>query len=177
MHRPQKEQAVTGLTDRLQRTVAAVVVEFRGLNVEQATQLRRRLGEQGVEFKVIKNTLLSRAAKEVGVEGLDELLKGPNAIAFSYSDPVVAARSIQEYVRTNRGTEVAIKGGLLEGKVIGMEVVRELADLPSREVLLARVAGGMKSPIAGLATVLSAPLRGLAYGMKALADQKTAESA
>ena len=177
MLRPKKEETVTGLTDRLQRTVSAVVVEFRGLNVEQTTQLRRRLGEQGVEFKVIKNTLFGRAARDAGVEGIDDLLKGPNAIAFSYSDPVVAARSIQEYVRANRGTEIAIKGGLLQGKVIGMEVVRELADLPSRDVLLARVAGGMKTPIAGLATVLAAPLRGLAYGVKALADKRSAESA
>lgn len=173
--RSQKEQEVAELSDKLARVKGAVLTEYRGLNVSQITRLRRKLRDAGVEYRVVKNTLLRLAARQAGLAGLDPYLAGPTAVAFGYQDPVSPARVLSEFAREFK--QLAIKAGVLEGKIIDREGVRFLAELPSRELLLARVLGGMKSPLAGLAVVLNAPLQGLARVLQAVREQKESATA
>lgn len=175
MAKPEKVKLVAELAEEFRNAQSIVLADYLGLKVAQSFKLRRELRAAGVHFHVAKNTLLLKAATEAGIEGLESLLKGPTAIAFASEDLVAAARILNTFQRTNK--ELQIKGGVLSGRVIDTAGVRELADLPSREVLLARVAGGMKTPLYGLASVISAPLRGLAYGVSALAEKRAAESA
>lgn len=173
--RSQKEQEVAELSDKLARVKGAVLTEYRGLNVSQITRLRRKLRDAGVEYRVVKNTLLRLAARQAGLAGLDPYLTGPTAVAFGYQDPVSPARVLSEFAREFK--QLAIKAGVLEGKIIDREGVRFLAELPSRELLLARVLGGMKSPLAGLAVVLNAPLQGLVRVLQAVREQKESATA
>lgn len=175
MAKPEKIRLVQELTEEFRGAQSIVLADYRGLKVAQSFGLRRELRASGVRFLVAKNTLLAKAAREAGIDGLDPLLKGPTAIAFSSADLVAPARILSAFQRTNK--ELQIKGGVLSGKVIGADGVRSLAELPSREVLLARVAGGMKAPLYGLVSVVTAPLRGLAYGFSALAEKRAAEGA
>jgi len=173
--RPQKEQEVAELQEKLGRVKGAVLTDYRGLNVSQMTRLRRKLREAGVEYQVVKNTLLRLAARQAGMEGLDPYLSGPTAIAFGYQDPVSPARVLSEFAREFK--QLAIKAGVVEGKIIDREGVRSLAELPSREVLLGRLLGGMKSPLTGLATVLNGPLQGLVRVLQAVREQKESATA
>lgn len=167
--RPEKVAAVAELKTKFSKAKSVVLADYRGLNVAQATKLRRKLRENGVEFKVVKNTLAAIAAQEAGIEGLDPLLVGPIAIAFS-SDAVAPAKHLNDFAKENK--QLDIKGGVLEGVVIDLAKVKALADLPSREVLLAQVVGGMQAPLYGLGFVLSATLRGFANAVDALRRQK-----
>ncbi len=170
MPTPEKEKTVREITERLRTAQSVVLAEFKGLTVAQSGRLRRELLAQGVQFQVVKNTLLRKAAEQVGIEGLQPYLNGPTAIAVSSTDLVAPAKVLYAFQRTNK--EVQMKAGILTGKVIDGAQVRQLAELPPREVLLAQVAGGMKTPLYGLASVISAPLRNLAYGVDALAKQR-----
>lgn len=154
-----KVEAVEEIVDKFNRAKSAVVVDYLGLNVEQATALRKELREAGVEMKVIKNTYLRRAADKAGYEGLDETFTGPTAIAFSYEDVVAPARIMAKYAKDIDALE--IKGGIIEGKVADLATINELASLPSREGLLSM-----------LLSVLQAPVRNVAYAVKAVADSK-----
>ncbi|KRM79729.1 50S ribosomal protein L10 [Lapidilactobacillus dextrinicus DSM 20335] len=154
-----KAEAVEEIVDKFNRAKSAVVVDYLGLNVEQATALRKDLREAGVEMKVIKNTYLRRAADKAGYEGLDETFTGPTAIAFSYEDVVAPARIMAKYAKDIDALE--IKGGIIEGKVADLATINELASLPSREGLLSM-----------LLSVLQAPVRNVAYAVKAVADSK-----
>ena len=169
-----KIQAVQEISESLRGAQSVVLAEFKGLTVAQSQRLRADLRKQGVTFHVVKNTLLRRAAQDVGIAGLDPYLTGPTALAVSREDLVAPARVLAAFQRANK--ELTIKAGVLTGKVIDAAEVRSLAGLPSREVLLARVAGGMQAPLYAIVSVLSAPLRNLAYGLDALAKQRAEAS-
>ncbi|MGQ9780455.1 MAG: 50S ribosomal protein L10 [Bacillota bacterium] len=174
MARPEKEAIVAEARDRFARAKAVILTDYRGLNVAEVTELRKRLREAGVEYKVVKNTLATLAARQAAIEGLDKYLVGPIAMAFSYEDPVVPAKLLTEFARERRKLE--LKAGVLEGKVIDEAEVKALAELPSREQLLAMVLGAFQAPLRGLATVLAGPLRNLAYGLEALRKQRAGEA-
>lgn len=163
------EGIVREIQEKLENATSVVITDYRGLTVAQATELRRQLREAGVEFQVLKNTLTILAARGAGIEGLEDVLKGPSALAFS-GDPVSAAKVLYRYAKKNEALEV--KGGVLEGRSVTVEEIRVLAELPSREELLAKLAGGMASPLVGFAAVLQAPIRELAGVLDAVRVQK-----
>ena len=168
--RPEKVAMIAEIKTTMQNAKGLVLADFRGIKVAQDTKLRRKMREAGVEYSVIKNNMASIAAKEAGIEGLDNYLKGPLAMVSSKNDPVAPAKLISEFIKDNRIME--IKGGLVEGKVIDAEGVKSLANLPSREVLLARLLGSMQSPITGFVTVLQGNIRNLVYALDAVRQQK-----
>jgi large subunit ribosomal protein L10 len=170
--RPDKAQAVAELTDKFRESSATVLTEYRGLTMSELTTLRRALGRE-TTYKVSKNTLIKRAANEAGVTGLDDLLVGPTAIAFVGGDPVEAAKGLRDFARTH--PTLVIKGGVLDGRPMSADEIRTLADLESREVLLARLAGAMKGTLGKAAGLFQAPLSQLARLAAALEEKKAAE--
>jgi large subunit ribosomal protein L10 len=169
VNREEKARVIEELAEKL-RDSSAVLVNYQGINVAQSTRLRARSRESGIEFVVAKNTLTQRAADQAGVEGLEELLVGPTALAFS-EDPVAGAKLMAEFSREIESFE--LKGGLLDGgRVMDAEGVVALSRLPGREQLLAQLLGAVQSPVVGLVTVLSAPLRNLAVVLNQVAEQK-----
>lgn len=166
-----KIAAVAELADSFRESNGAVLTEYRGLTVKQLQDLRRSLGED-VSYAVAKNTLTKIAAKDAGVELDNELLVGPTAIAFIKGDPVLAAKSLRDFAKAN--TPLVIKGGFLDGKILTAEEITKLADLESREVLLAKLAGGMKASLSNAASLFNAPLSQAARVLGAL--QAKAES-
>ncbi len=174
MARPEKEAAVAELKEKLSAASGAVLTDYRGLKVKEITKLRSELRKAGVEYKVVKNTLLNLAAGQLDVGGLDAYLAGPTAIAFGYKDPVTPAKIIAGFAKDHKNLE--IKGGLLSGKAIDFNAVQTLAELPSREVLLSRVLAGFQAPISGLVNVLSGTTRNLVYVLEAIRKQKEAHA-
>ncbi|MDH7579074.1 MAG: 50S ribosomal protein L10 [Bacillota bacterium] len=168
----EKKKVVAELEAKLKSSRAAIFTDYRGLNVAEANQLRRSFREAGSEIRVVKNTLIQLAVKQGGFEGVDQFLTGPTAVAFDFRDPVVPARLLIDFAKTNRKLE--IKGGLIEGRVAGSKEIKYLADLPSRDVLISQVVRGIASPLAGLSSVLQGPLRKLVYALKAIQEQKAA---
>ena len=150
----EKMAVVAALTDRLQNSVAGVVVNYKGINVADDTMLRKDLREAGVQYTVVKNTLLSRAADNAGLSDLKAVLEGTTAIATSAEDHVAAARILSKFADKNKDFE--IKSGYLDGTVISLDTISSLAKLPSREILLATVCNAFNAPIASLARVLQA---------------------
>ena len=150
----QKKQVVCELVETLKSAQAGVLVDYRGLTVEQDTDLRRKLREAGVEYKVVKNTLTRFAAKEVGLDGLDEQLNGPTALAVSAEDPVAPAKVIADFAKTAECLQ--IKAGFLDGSVITLDEVNTLANTPSRETLIAKIMGSLNAPISNLVRTLQA---------------------
>jgi len=175
MARPEKEAMVREIKERLSKAQGAVLADYRGLNAEEMTQLRREARNAGVEFKVLKNTLTILAARELDMNDLEPYLTGPTAFAFGYDDPVAPAKVVSGFAKKNKALE--IKGGIVEGRVIGAEAVANLADLPGREELLSMVLRGMQAPIAGLVNVLQGNIRNLVYALEAVRKQKEAASA
>ena len=170
----EKVQAVSEIKEKFEQASGIVLADYRGLTVAQVTQLRTQMRQAGVEYRVLKNSLVSRAAAEVGVEGLESYLKGPTAFAFS-ADPVAPAKVIMEFVKANTLKTLKIKAGVLEGKVIGAEGVKALAELPSREVLLSMVVRAMQGPLTGMANVLQGPIRKMAYALEEVRKLKEAQ--
>lgn len=168
-----KQEIINDLKERFKGSKAAVLVNYRGLDVATMTKIRRRLKDSGSELKIAKNTLTIIAAKEAGLEGLEASLDGPTAIAFGTNDPVAPAKIMLEFMREFKQLE--IKSGLLEGKVILDKEVRQLANLPSREVLLSKVMSGMQSPLYGLVNCLQGNLRNFVYVLDAIRKQKEGE--
>lgn len=169
-----KKQVVDEIKERLEKIQGAVLTDYRGLNVAEVTELRTKLREAGIEFKVLKNTLTRIAAHQVGLQDLDSYLEGPTAIAFGIDDPVAPAKILSEFAKAHKDLE--IKAGILENKVIDAEGVKALADLPSREVLLAKVLGAMQSPMYGFAGSLQGVLRNFVYALDAVREKKAAEA-
>ena len=148
-----KEQLVNELTEKLQKAQSVVIFDYRGLTVAEVTELRSAMRKAGNEYVVIKNSMVERAAEKVGIdESVKEMLKGPSAFAIGYEDAVSPAKILKDTVKKLKKCE--IKGGIVEGKVSTPAEVEAIADLPSREVLIARLLGSMMSPISGLAIVL-----------------------
>ena len=173
MPNAEKVAAVNEIAEKLSQAAAALITEYRGLTVKQVTDLRRTLGNDAT-YAIVKNTLTKRAAENAGV-GLDEsLLVGPTAIAFVTGDPVVVAKGLRDFARAN--PLLVIKGGVLEGKALSAAEVARIADLESREVLLARLAGAMKALPTRAATLFQAPLSQMARLAKALEDKQAASA-
>jgi len=171
MARPDKAAAVAELTDAFSTSAAAVLTEYRGLTVKNLKELRRSLGEDA-SYAVTKNTLTILAAREAGIEGLEESLSGPTAIAFIRGDIAAAAKGLRDFAKAN--PLLVIKGGVMDGRVLDADAVRKLADLESREVLLAKLAGAMNGNLAKAVGLFAAPLSQAARVLAALADQKSA---
>jgi large subunit ribosomal protein L10 len=169
-NREKNEQKVEELKGKLDSAVTVVLTDYRGLNVAEITELRNQLRKAQIEYKVSKNTLTLIAAKDLGLGDLEQFLAGPTAIAFSYKDPVAPAKILSDF--TKKSKKLEIKGGVVEGKIINNDGVQALADLPPREELIAKVVGGIKSPLYGLVGVLSGPIRGLVYTLQAIKDKK-----
>ena len=167
--RPEKVAVVTEVRQRFEAADAALLTEYRGLNVKALAELRRQLRPAGGEYKVYKNTLVRFAARDLGAAELEALLTGPTAITFVRGDAAAAAKTLRDYARTNQN--LVVKGGLLGGKVLSAGDVQALADLPSRDVMLAQLAGAFQAPLAKMAGLLQALPRNFAYGLKALIDQ------
>ncbi len=165
MARPDKSAAVAELTESFRSAEAAVLTEYRGLTVAELKQLRRDLAANA-SYIVAKNTLTKRAAKDAGIDGLDELLVGPSAIAFIKGDAVETAKGIRDFAKTN--PLLIIKGGVFEGKVISADDVKKLANLESREVLLGKMAGAMLASLTKAAYLFNAPLSQAARAIDAL---------
>ena len=173
MARPDKVAAVGEIADEFRGASASVVTEYRGLSVAQLTALRRALGPD-VTYRVAKNTLVKRAAEDAGVDGLDALLTGPTAIAFVTGEPVDAAKALRDFARANQA--LVIKGGFMDGNALSVDEVNRIADLESREVLLAKLAGAMKGNLSKAAGLFAAPASQVARLAQALADKRAAEA-
>lgn len=168
-----KVAAVAELTDQFRDSSATLLTEYRGLTVAELKALRRQLGAEAA-YAVTKNTLARRAASQAGIDGLDPLFTGPTALAFVSGDPVAAAKSLRDFGRAHPA--LIIKGGVFEGRAISADEVRRLADLESREVLLAKLAGAMKANLSKAAALFQAPLSKTARLAAALQDKRTSES-
>lgn len=167
-----KSANVEEIKEKIGKAQSIILVDYRGLDVAQLTELRGRYRKSGVDYKVYKNTMMRFAFKDLGLEDFNEYLKGPSAVAFSYDDPVSAAKVTAEFAKTNAKLE--IKAGIVDGKVIDIEGVKSLAELPSKEVLIAQVLGGFNAPIQGFANVLQGTIRSLAIVLNAIAEEKAA---
>jgi large subunit ribosomal protein L10 len=159
-----KKELVVEIADKLKASKSTIVVDYRGLNVAELTELRKQLRDAGIEYKVYKNSMTRRAADSVEMSGLNDFLTGPNAIAFSNEDVVAPAKIINDFAKKHEALE--IKAGVIEGNLVTVEEVKALAELPSREGLLSM-----------LLSVLQAPIRNLALATKAVADQKEEQGA
>jgi large subunit ribosomal protein L10 len=168
----EKKVIVEELADKLKNSSGGVFIDYTGTTVAADTEMRRAMRAAGVEYAVVKNTLTRIAADQTGLQALDPILNGPTALAVSRKDPVAAAKIISEYA-AKKDSKLKIKAGFVDGKVISPEEVKALAELPSREVLVAQVLGTMVAPITGFVTVLNANIRGLACALQAIADKKS----
>jgi large subunit ribosomal protein L10 len=171
--RSDKATAVAELAEQFRESSATLLTEYRGLTVAQLKQLRRTLGQQ-TAYTVAKNTLARRAALDAGISGLDDLFTGPTALAFVSGDPVEVAKGLREFAKAHPA--LVVKGGVFEGRTMSAEEVRRLADLESREVLLAKLAGAMKANLTKAAATFQAPLTQAVRLMAALADKREQEA-
>jgi large subunit ribosomal protein L10 len=168
----EKVSAVAEIADKFRGSSAAVVTEYRGLSMAQLSTLRRTLGV-GVSYQVAKNTLAKRAAQDAGVQGLDDLFTGPTAIAFVDGEPVDAAKALRDFAKDNKA--LVIKGGYMDGRPLSVDEVAQIADLDSREVLLAKLAGAMKGNLSKAAALFNAPASQVARLAAALQEKRSAE--
>jgi large subunit ribosomal protein L10 len=171
LNRDNKQELVTEMHERLTRAKAVFLADFRGMSVEKATTLRNELRGASVEYKVFKNTLLDRAAQGTDMECLSPYLTGPTAIAISYDDPVSAAKVLSKFAKDPQGKFV-LKVGVLSGKVLDLKQIQALAELPSREVLLAKMLGSMQAPATNFVGVLAALPGSLVRALDAIRAQK-----
>jgi large subunit ribosomal protein L10 len=155
-----KHNIIEQLADRIRRSTIAIATGFEGLSSNQMTDLRKRLRDQGIELSVVKNRLALLAAQQAEDSVFPEILSGTTAVAFGYDDVVTVARTLDEYVKSTRA-ELVIRNGVMGGRLISNSQVSELATLPTRDVLIAKLLGQMKAPTSGLVNVLVGPLRGL----------------
>src|SRR5215471_1672517 len=172
MARADKATAVADIVEQFSASTATVITEYRGLTVANLAELRRSLAGSAT-YTVAKNTLIKRAASEAGIEGLDELFAGPTAIAFVSGEPVDAAKAIKTFAKENKA--LVIKGGYMDGHPLTVAEVERIADLESREVLLAKLAGAMKGNLTKAAGLFNAPASNLARLMAALQDKKASQ--
>lgn len=170
MARPEKVAVVEEIREKLAASDAAVLAEYRGLKVGELAELRGALRPAGAEFKIFKNTLARRAAEESGLDDLVPMLLGPTAIAFVTGDAVIAAKALRDFAKAHDA--LIVKGGLLGTRTLNAGDLVALADVPPRDVLLARLAGGFQAPMVKAAGLFQAFTRNFAYGLKALVDQR-----
>lgn len=169
--RPEKVAIVEELKERFDSSAAVLVTEYRGLKVSELEELRRELKAKGADIKVFKNTLVRIAASQSGNSVVEPLLEGPTALTFVKDDPAAIAKSLREFAKAKPA--LVLKGGLMGGKKLGVEETLALADLPSREVLLAQFAGALSAPMQKFASLLKAVPQNFAYALQALIDSKS----
>jgi len=169
-----KADTVEAMRRAIASQKGAVVAAHRGLTVAEVTSLRKKLREANAEFKVVKNPLIRLAAKGTDFAKLDDVFTGPTAVGFAKSDPVALAKAMKDFAGGN--PKVKLKAGYLDGKVLSAKDVEALADTPSRQVLLARLAGGLAAPLTRLVQALSGPERKLVYALNAVHDQKSKQT-
>ena len=170
-----KQAVVAQLKEQLESAKGVVLTSYKGLTVAQDTELRRELREAGVSYHVVKNTMLRIAAIEAGIEGIEEHLEGTTAFAFSTEDAVAPAKVICGFIKKNKLEDaevLTVKVGMVEGKVIGVDEVKALATLPSREELIAKLLGSMNAPISNTVNVLQGVIRNAVYVLDAIRSQK-----
>ena len=170
-----KQAVVAQLKEQLESAKGVVLTSYKGLTVAQDTELRRELREAGVSYHVVKNTMLRIAAKEAGIEGIEEHLEGTTAFAFSTEDAIAPAKVICGFIKKNKLEDaevLTVKVGMVEGKVIGVDEVKALAALPSREELIAKLLGSMNAPISNTVNVLQGVIRNAVYVLDAIRSQK-----
>lgn len=172
MVKAEKVGAVAEIVEQFKSSNALIVTEYRGLKVKNLTELRRNLGT-ATSYTVAKNTLVKRAAAEAGVTGMDEMFSGPTAIAFIAGEPVDAAKAIKAFAKDNKA--LIVKGGYMDGQALSVDEVIKIADLESREVLLAKLAGAMKGNLAKAAGLFNAPASQVARLAAALQQKKSGE--
>jgi large subunit ribosomal protein L10 len=165
-----KVAEVAEIKQKLERASGVVVVEYMGMNVLEVTELRNQLRRSSVEYRVLKNTLVNRAADELAIEGLEPFLKGPTALAFGYEDPTQPAKVLTEYMK--KVNKLQIKCGLVDRKLVKAKEVEALAKIPPKEQLVAKMLGSMNAPIANFVGVLNGPARALVCALRAVQDQK-----
>lgn len=171
MKNKSKAETVVSLRRAIDAQNGAVVAEFRGLTVAEITSLRRKLREVNAEFKVVKNTMMRLAAKDTGFGLMEKYFKGPTAVALSHGDPVALAKAMKDFAGAS--PKVRIKAGFFDGRVLEAKDVEALADVPPRQVLLARLAGGLLSPVTRLAQVLTGPQRKLVYALDSIREKQS----
>lgn len=168
----EKKKVVEGLKEKLATTKVVIVTDYKGLNVAQMTELRRKLSEANVEYKVVKNTLLKRASEGTDANLLTDAFQGPSGIALSYDDPVAPAKVLTQFAKENNKLE--IKAGVMDGKVMDLDAITALSKLPSREELLAQVLSAMNAVPTGLVRALADVPRRMVNVLNAIKDQKAA---
>ncbi len=168
----QKKQIVAELAEKMQKAAAGVLVDYRGLTVEEDTKLRAELRKAGVEYTVVKNTLTRFASQQIGFDGLDPVLNGPTSLAMSFDDAVAPAKVLVEFAKKNENLE--IKAGFLDGKLVSIDEIKSLASLPSKDVLIGKLLGSMMSPLQGFVNVTNGNISGLARVLNAYAEKKAA---
>jgi large subunit ribosomal protein L10 len=175
LNRKEKAQVISDLSEKVKGFQAAILTNYRGLNVEQINHLRQRLREEKISYHVVKNTLMRLASKGTDLEKLDHYFEGPTAIAISYGDPVLLAKILSEFIKTQPTLE--IKVGLIQGKVASPEEVKALATMPSREVLLGQILGGIQGGANQLGAVLYNAIQQVLGVLQARVDQLASSSA
>lgn len=170
-----KKENIEEIKGKIEKSQSVVLVDYRGLDVEQITELRGKYRDAGVDYKVYKNTMMRFAFKDLGLEDFNEYLKGPSAVAFGYDDPVQAAKITSNFIEDNE--ELEIKAGIVNGSVVGIDAINNLAKLPSKEVLIGQVLRGFNSPIQGFTNVLQGTIRSLAIVLNAIGEEKEKETA
>jgi large subunit ribosomal protein L10 len=176
LSRDSKKEILQDLIEKLKESKGVVLTDYKGMNVSQISSLRNELKEKNVELKVFKNTLMEIASEELNVEDLTKDLIGCTAMAFCSDDGVAPARLLKEYFKKNK-IGLKIKSGLIDGRVFSPEKIMEIASLPSKDVLIAQMINGVKSPLYSLVFVLQGPLKGLIYTLEAVRKQKEKEKA
>lgn len=169
----QKQVIINEIKEAYENSQSVVLVEYRGLDVAEITELRSNYRNANVNYKVYKNTMMKLAFKELGIEEFNEYLTGPNAVAFSTEDAVAGAKVSNDFAKDHEN--LVIKAGIVDGKVIGVEEVKALASLPSKEVLIAQVLGTLNAPISGFANVLQGTIRQAVYALNAVKEKKEQE--
>ncbi|MBB5335556.1 50S ribosomal protein L10 [Pectinatus brassicae] len=173
--RPEKQAIVAELKEQFSGAQGIVLTGYKGLTVAQDTKLRAKMREAGVTYRVVKNTMLRFAATDLGYEDLIPYLEGTTAVAYSAEDPVAPAKVLADFIKENnldKAEVLTLKAGVVDGKVIDAAGVKELASLPSREVLIAKMLGSMQAPISGMVNVLQGTIRNAVYVLEAIRKQK-----
>lgn len=166
-----KQQVIDEIVQKVQDAQSVAIVGYSGITVADVTELRNKFREGGAEYKIYKNTMVARAFDQLGIEGFDEILKGPNGFIFSNEDVVVGPKVAGEFAKEHK-EQFVIKAGLIDGKKLSKEEVIALSKLPSKETLLAMLVGTLQAPISGLARVCNAEITSLLYALKAIQDKQ-----
>jgi large subunit ribosomal protein L10 len=167
-----KEEAVRSIVEDIKNSTAIWVVDYRGLTVKESESLRKAIRESDAQMKILKNTRTKRALAELEMPTLDDILAGPSAFVFTNSDPVAAAKALKAFSKENKN--LVIKGGIMDGRAVNAEQVIAIADLPSREQLIAQLLATMQGPMSGLVRVLNGPMSSFARVLDAIKETKVA---